>query len=983
MSSSSPPVGPPGDKGSATASAAAPDSPSLGSQPAKRARGASDAATDASASSASASASSSAADASAADAGASAASASAAAAADDADVCLPTPTAEELAVAARVMQFYTRSDAAVKELQATSTPSARSLRKSAMAYMQAFEATQGQHSAAVAQRRAQQVDAQIRESRKSSFKAMDKQRLAKVQLRVMRQDALSKLIEPQPIVDFVADGLLTNAGEATPTLTHAPTDEPNANGDASAAATNADGKSKGTVVSDVGELTGCKIESRSKTQKKKMGMESADEQTSGVEPIPPAHSIGQTGTGYRASESTTVPTFSATPQLTHAGAGAASAKKDSGATVGDDDEESSASARASVNVNTNNATANAKSNNGRNKRDKEIERTMPASIAAALANANIRKNLPKVDDLLEAKSYLDDDALKGDADEADFTLLNKPQACYVCKRNFVFLHSHYDKLCPPCARVNWAKRNQVADLRGYTAVLTGARVKIGFECGLKLLRCGARVIATSRFPHDTAKRYAELEDFPVWKDNLHVHGLDMRDLKAVIAFTELVKTLYGRVDIIVNNAAQTVRRPPLYYRHLLEDELKPRDTLPEHLRDVVKEDAHSFYAGFKMAAQRQAVAAITNSSNSKSSSGASASAAGEAMTDDSASPSSATVEDVTDHGHSHSAARASASAVPAVDAVTEAIAAAVTGTSTTGTTGAAGATPVVEEVSEFGTAATIDASVLESVTDAMLSDGQTLPPLAMAARRAAEAEVAATVASAGASSGAVTVSTTGSSSSATANQQLTESLKTTDNKAALLSQLRVVDGQDSDGAEMAKFFPVGIVDVTGQQVDLRPVNSWILTMSAVEPGELVETFAVNALAPFIINSRLLPVMQEANPSKPRFVINVSAMEGKFYRHKGPQHPHTNMAKAALNMMTRTSAQECVQHQIYMNSVDTGWINDENPYEIAKRTAEATQFHTPIDETDAMARILDPIIDAVNTGKAVWGKFLKDFRSTEW
>ncbi len=197
-----------------------------------------------------------------------------------------------------------------------------------------------------------------------------------------------------------------------------------------------------------------------------------------------------------------------------------------------------------------------------------------------------------------------------------------------------------------------------------------------------------------------------------------------------------------------------------------------------------------------------------------------------------------------------------------------------------------------------------------------------------------------------------------------------------------MSQLAVAK-DDHKHEEMAKYFPVGLVDVTGQQLDLRPVNSWLLTLPNVEPAELVETFAINALAPFIINSRLVRIMKEPNPSKMRFVINVSAMEGKFYRNKGPQHPHTNMAKAALNMMTRTSAQELVKHRIYMNSVDTGWINDENPFDKAKRLMNESDFQTPIDETDAMARVLDPILDAVNTGEAVWGAFLKDFSCCEW
>ena len=106
--------------------------------------------------------------------------------------------------------------------------------------------------------------------------------------------------------------------------------------------------------------------------------------------------------------------------------------------------------------------------------------------------------------------------------------------------------------------------------------------------------------------------------------------------------------------------------------------------------------------------------------------------------------------------------------------------------------------------------------------------------------------------------------------------------------------------------------------------------------------------------------------------------------GKFYRHKMPNHPQTNMAKAALNMLTRTSAEDLAKrHRIFMNSVDTGWINDENPLARASRTAEVNNFQTPIDEIDAAARILDPVFSGVAEQKRVYGKFLKDYYETEW
>ena len=198
--------------------------------------------------------------------------------------------------------------------------------------------------------------------------------------------------------------------------------------------------------------------------------------------------------------------------------------------------------------------------------------------------------------------------------------------------------------------------------------------------------------------------------------------------------------------------------------------------------------------------------------------------------------------------------------------------------------------------------------------------------------------------------------------------------------SAAQSQLVVME-QDKDGENHC---PKGKLDVNGQQIDLRKINSWNLHLHDVQTPELAEVFAINTLAPFILNSRLQPLMMRVDDDKGRYVINVSAMEGKFYRHKGPEHPHTNMAKAALNMMTRTCASDlALKHNIYMNSVDTGWINDENPLEKARKTAEEHNFQTPIDEIDAAARILDPIMVGVNKKRYIYGKFLKDYNETEW
>jgi NAD(P)-dependent dehydrogenase (short-subunit alcohol dehydrogenase family) len=398
--------------------------------------------------------------------------------------------------------------------------------------------------------------------------------------------------------------------------------------------------------------------------------------------------------------------------------------------------------------------------------------------------------------------------------------LIEPRNCYVCKQPYSRTHRFYDSLCEDCGEFNYGKRLQSADVSGRFALVTGARVKIGFQAALKLLRAGAHVIVTTRFPIDAAERYAREPDYAAFQTRLRIHGLDLRHAPSVELFTRFLLERLPRLDYVLNNACQTVRRPAGFFAHLLARESMPLTELPSPLRPVLA-----------------------------------------------------------DH-----------------------------------------------------------AQLLQELT---ALDGGAAERALLAAPQLATAE------------GLL--------------------------HSALLSQRRYLD-EDSAGSEA--LFPSGRYDEDRQQVDLRAVNSWRLRLHEVATPELLEVHLVNAIAPYILNARLKPLMLRT-AGRHKHVVNVSAMEGQFYRTtKTERHPHTNMAKAALNMMTRTSAPDYVRDGIHMNAVDTGWITDEDPAVHAVRKAEEG-FAPPLDIIDGAARIVDPIFAGELGGRHVWGQFLKDYKPAPW
>lgn len=366
-------------------------------------------------------------------------------------------------------------------------------------------------------------------------------------------------------------------------------------------------------------------------------------------------------------------------------------------------------------------------------------------------------------------------------DETQLTKLQIPKNCYCCNQSYQYAHSFYTRLCPKCADENYEKRFLSADLTKRNVILTGGRVKVGFSTALKVLRNGANLVLTTRFPALALETLQMEADYDEWKDRLWVYGLDLRNLKAIQEFIDFYKSNFDALDILINNAAQTIKYPDEYY-------------LP-----IIKREN--------------------------------------------------------------------------------------------------------EMLVEF-------------------KNNQKLIP----------------------------------------------------NQTAISTEIGKLEYAQNEETTVA-------LTRFGQPVDNRDKTSWNSTLEEVSMYELVEVNLINHIAPYFLIKELKPLMKNS-AFKEKFIVNVTSSEGIFsYDNKTMFHPHTNMTKAALNMMTLTSAKEFEKDQIYMTAVDVGWISTGAKESLRKKQFEQG-YIPPLDSVDGAARILHPIVEGIN-GNYYSGVLLKNYKINNW
>ncbi|MEM6684354.1 MAG: SDR family oxidoreductase [Bacteroidota bacterium] len=381
-----------------------------------------------------------------------------------------------------------------------------------------------------------------------------------------------------------------------------------------------------------------------------------------------------------------------------------------------------------------------------------------------------------------SKNALENTTVYTDAEQKaqSYTKLNVPKNCYACNASYTLAHSFYNRLCPNCAELNYTNRFKTLDLSGRNVILTGGRIKIGYATALKILRSKAHLTVTTRFPATALTQFRQEKDYADWANDLVVYGLDLRNLKSVENFIYYYKNTHKTLDILINNAAQTIKYTDQYYTPIITKE----------------EELQLLFSG-----QNNLIA---------------------------------------------------------------------------------NETPV-------------------------------------------------------------------------ANMQLLET------------------HVEQSHLALNRF---------GQPIDNRTKNSWNATLSEISMQELIEVNLINQISPYFLIKELLSLLKNSSFPK-RHIINVTSSEGQFsYINKTFFHPHTNMTKAALNMMTRTSAAEFEKDYIYMNAVDVGWVSTG-----AKETLRKKQFEKgyipPLDPVDGASRIIHPIYENEQNNTIFTGKLLKNYAVEDW
>lgn len=410
--------------------------------------------------------------------------------------------------------------------------------------------------------------------------------------------------------------------------------------------------------------------------------------------------------------------------------------------------------------------------NAKKQLKQSVQQAQKTSDVSLLKQAVVSKNA------LEGKTIFEHQA---GTEKPFYTEFKKPKNCYSCNALYAKMHSFYHRLCPNCAELNYKHRALSLDLKNRNVILTGGRVKVGYASALKFLKNGANLMVTTRFPALALEQFKQEVDYETWKDRLTLYGLDLRNIKAVEAFISYYKKHYNSLDVLVNNAAQTIQYPSDYYQPL-----------------IAKEQA--------LLVKNQRKHLIGN------------------------------------------------------------------------------ATPVGEKQEALDL-------FEESTKDLSLN----------------------------------------------------------------------------------RF---------GQPIDFREKNSWNATLEEISTYELLEVNLINHISPYLMIKALTPLLK-ASDFESKFIINVTSSEGQFsYQNKTIYHPHTNMTKAALNMLTRTSASAYAKSQIYMNSVDVGWVST-GAQESKRKAQFEVGYIPPLDPVDAAARILHPIYEALSNKKYLVGSLLKNFIPVDW